>query len=278
MTSTAPPLVRVGSKSGVVEYLRALWARREFAIAIPAAQLQAEHSNTVLGGLWHLLNPLIQIGVYYLIFGLILEVDRGVDNFLGFLAIGVFVFHFTSRSITAGARSITSNENLMRAISFPRAILPMAAVFSEFASFGYALIAMIGVVLLTGEAVTVTWVLIIPIIALQLLFNLGAAFFIARAAAHFRDVQQVLPFVLRMWLYTSGVMWPVSRLTDAFPDLTWLMYSNPAFAFLELTRRAMLDGAVGRTSLWLSAAGWSIGLLIFGFMFFRARENEYGHV
>ena len=277
MTSTTPPLVRVGSKSGVVEYLRALWSRREFAIAIPSAELHAQHRNTVLGGLWHVLNPLIQIGVYFVIFGLIMGVDRGVDNFMGFLAIGVFVFHFTSRSITAGARSITSNENLMRAISFPRAILPMAAVFAELASFSYALITMVVVVLLTGEAVTWTWLLVVPIIALQMLFNLGAAFFMARAAAHFRDVQQVLPFMLRMWLYTSGVMWPVSRLTDKFPDLTWLMYSNPAFAFLELTREAVLDGVVGPPELWLSATLWSFAVLILGFMFFRARENEYGH-
>ena len=277
MTSTTPPLVRVGSKSGVVEYLRALWSRREFAIAIPSAALHAEHRNSVLGGAWHVLNPLIQIGVYYVIFGLLMNINRGVDNFMAFLAVGVFVFHFTSRSITAGARSINSNENLMRAISFPRAILPMAAVFAELASFGYALIAMVGVVLLTGEAIAWTWLLVVPVIALQLLFNLGAAFFMARAAAHFRDVQQVLPFVLRMWLYTSGVMWPISRLTERFPDLEWLMYANPAFAFLELTRKSMLDTVVGPRSLWLSAALWSFSVLVLGFMFFRARENEYGH-
>ena len=277
MTSTTPPLVRVGSKSGVVEYLRALWARREFAIAIPSAELHAQHSNTVLGGMWHLLNPLIQIGVYYVIFGLIMGTDRGVDNFMAFLAIGVFVFHFTSRSITAGARSITSNENLMRAISFPRAILPMAAVFSEVAAFGYALIAMVGVVLLTGEAIAWTWLLVFPVIALQLLFNLGAAFFMARAAAHFRDVQQVLPFILRMWLYASGVIWPASRLTDRFPNLEWVVYANPAFAFIELVRKAMIDTVVGPSALWLSAALWSASALIVGFIFFRARETEYGH-
>ena len=277
MTSTTPPLVRVGSKSGVVEYLRALWSRREFAIAVPSAELHARHSNTVLGGIWHVLNPLIQIGVYYVIFGLLMDINRGVDNFMGFLAVGVFVFHFTSRSITAGARSITSNENLMRAISFPRAILPMAAVFAELASFGYALIAMIAVVLLTGETVVWTWLLIVPIIGLQLLFNLGAAFFMARAAAHFRDVQQVLPFMLRMWLYTSGVMWPVSRLTDRFPDLTWLLYANPAFAFLELMREAVLDGVTGPPELWITATAWSLAVLTLGFAFFRARENEYGH-
>jgi teichoic acid transport system permease protein len=277
MTSTAHSLVRVGSKSGVWEYLRALWARREFALAIPSAELAAEHSNMVLGGLWHLLNPLIQILVYYLIFGVILGVDRGVDNFIGFLAVGVFIFHFTSRSFTAGARSITSNESLLRTISFPRAILPIAAVLSELASFGYALIAMVGVLLVTGETVSWHWLLIIPVIILQMLFNTGAACFMARTSTHFRDIQQVLPFVLRMWLYTSGVMWPISRLTDVRPDLLWIMELNPAYAFMELTRFAVLENEVGPANLWWSAGLWAVGSLTLGFTFFRARENDYGH-
>src|SRR5688572_2784464 len=124
-TTQAHDLVKLGTTPGVVEYLKALWVRREFAIAIPTAELQAQHRNTVLGGLWHLLNPLLQMGVYYLVFGVILDVNRGVDNFLGFIAIGVFTFHFTTKSVTAGAKAITSNEGLIRAIMFPRAILPL---------------------------------------------------------------------------------------------------------------------------------------------------------
>lgn len=277
MTSTAPPLIRVGSKPRVRDYLRSLWLRRELAIAIPSAELHAAHRNTVLGGAWHVLNPAMQIAVYYLIFGVILGVDRGVPNFIGFLSIGVFVFHFTSRSLTAGAKAITSNAALMRSISFPRAILPMAAVFSEFAAFGYALITMIAVVLFTGETMSWTWLLIVPIVLLQVLFNLGAAFFMARFSSHFRDIQQVLPFLIRMWLYLSGVLWPVSRLAEKAPDLVWVMDLNPAFAFMELVRAAVLDNKVGPPELWLSAAVWSVAALVLGFMFFRARENEYGH-
>ena len=277
MTSTAPPLVRVGSKPRVMDYLRSLWLRRELAIAIPSAELHAAHRNTVLGGAWHVLNPMLQIAVYYLIFGVIINASRGVDNFIGFLAIGVFVFHFTSRSVVAGAKSITSNEPLMRSIAFPRAILPMAAVFSEFAAFGYALVTMVGVVLLTGETLWWTWLLIVPIIALQLLFNLGAAFVMARLSSHFRDIQQVLPFVLRMWLYLSGVLWPVSRLVEKAPDLVWLMDFNPAFAYMELVRAAVMDNELGPPELWLAAVAWAFGSLILGFIFFRARENEYGH-
>lgn len=277
MTTSAGSLVRVGTKPGATEYLRSLWVRREFALAIPSAELRAQHRNTVLGGVWHLLNPILQIGVYFLVFGVLLDVSRGVDNFLGFLTIGVFIFHFTSKSINAGAKSITSNEGLIRTISFPRAILPLSVVLSELAAFGYALVAMIGGLVLTGEAIGPTWLLLLPILFLQLLFNLGAAMFVARLSSHFRDVQQVLPFVLRMWLYLSGVIWPASRFTEELPHLAWMLQLNPAYVYIELVRDAMQDNTLGDPRLWLSAVAWAVVSLVVGFLFFRARENEYGH-
>ena len=275
-SSTSPGLVRLGRKPGVGEYLRALWVRREFALAIPTARLQAEHRNTVLGGMWHVLNPLLQVAVYFVVFGVILEVNRDVDNFIGFLTIGVFVFHFTSKSMTAGAKAITSNEGLIRAIMFPRAILPLAVVLSEFVAFGYALITMFAVILVTGEQVAWTWLLIVPILALQLLFNIGLSLFAARLSDHFRDIQQVLPFLTRLWLYLSGVLWPTQSFVDAYPRLEQLLYLNPAFVYIELVRAALLEAEVGSAQLWLSGALWAVVALVAGFAFFKARENEYG--
>lgn len=279
MTSSAPPLVRLGQKPGLVEYLRSLWVRREFALAIPSAELHAQHRNTALGGLWHLLNPMLQIGVYYLVFKVVLDVDRGVQNFIGFLAIGVFIFHFTSKSLNAGAKSITSNEGLIRAIAFPRAILPLAAVLSEFAAFGYAFVTMLVLVPLTNQGAPFawTWLVLVPVIGLQLMFNMGAAFVVARLSDHFRDVQQVLPFVVRLWFYGSGVIWPATRLTEKYPDLGWVLTANPAFAYIELARNGLLYESWGDATLWLSAGAWAVGSLGFGFAFFRARESEYGH-
>ena len=277
MSSEAHPLVRLGTRPGAVEYLKSLWVRREFALAIPSAELHAQHRNTVLGGLWHLLNPILQIAVYALVFGTILGIDRGVDNFIGFLTIGVFVFHYTSKSLVAGGKSITSNEGLIRAISFPRAILPLAAVLSEFAAFGYALLTMLAVMFLTGESIAPTWVMLVPILLLQTMFNIGGAFVMARLSSHFRDVQQVLPFVLRLFFYGSGVIWPAERLTEKFPDLGWVLVANPAFAYIELARSALMHQSWGDPALWMSAGAWALGTLMLGFLYFRGREIEYGH-
>ncbi|MGH2787658.1 MAG: ABC transporter permease [Actinomycetota bacterium] len=272
----APPLTRIGVRPRLRDYLRSLWDRRQFAMAIPSAELQAQHRNTALGGLWHLLDPLFSVATWWLLFGVILNVTRGVDNVVGFLAIGVFAFHFTMKSVKSGARAITSNEGLLRAISFPRAILPLSVVLAEFMALGFALSAMFFVVLLTGEQPAWSWLLIIPMVFFQFLFNAGLALFMARLADHFRDVVQILPYGLRVWGMLSGVFYPVTERLADHPELFAVMRVNPAYLFMELPRRAILDNVAPTADEWITLAIWAVATLIIGFLFFVGRENEYG--
>lgn len=275
-TTAAEPLARLGTRPRPLEYLRAIWERRQLAIAIPQAEMQSQHRNTVLGNVWHLLDPIFLVGIYYVVFGLLLDVSRGVDNLVGFLAIGVFIWHFTTKSVRQGAKSITSNEGLVRSISFPRAILPLAAVSAEFMAFLYALIAMFAAVLLTGEVPAWTWLLIGPIVLVQMVFNLGLALFFARVADHFRDVLQVLPYSLRVMGYVSGVLFPIEQRLDELPRLRAAMEFNPAYVFMKTARGAVLDDVLPTAMEWAVMCGWAAGLLLVGFLFFLGREHEYG--
>ena len=270
-----PGLIRVGARVPLRDYARAVWERREFAATIPIGELKARNMDTVLGGLWHLLNPLLLVAVYYVTFGLILDTgDRGTDNFVAFLACGVFVFFFTRKCIQQGARTVVVNLPLIRSITFPRVILPLAAVVGETIALGPAVVAMLGVALLTGERPHWTWALLVPIFALQAVFNFGAAAFMARLTDHFRDVQQFLPYVIQIWLYLSGVLYSV----DAFvtdPLANAAMKANPIYVFVTLVRDAVLEGQTSAV-LWAGAVAWSMVTAVAGFAFFRAREQEYG--
>jgi teichoic acid transport system permease protein len=272
----APPLVRLGTKPRLGDYLRSLWARREFAMAVPAAELHAQHRNTVLGGLWHVLDPLISVGVWYVMFGVILDVNRGVDNLTGFLAIGIFVWHFTTRAVRQGARAITTNEGLLRSISFPRAIMPLSVVVAEFIALAYSFVAMFAIVLVTGEEPSWTWFLLFPIVLLQLVFNAGAALFMARVADRFRDVLQVLPYTLRIWGMVSGTFYPVVRRLADKPVLFAIMKFNPAFLYMEMSRRAILDNHAPSAQQWITIVVWAVVALVGGFLFFLGKEHEYG--
>jgi teichoic acid transport system permease protein len=275
-TKEAPPLARLGVRPRLPDYLRSLWDRRQFAMAIPKAQLQAQHRDTALGGVWHLLDPLISVGIWWLLFGQILQVTRGVDNLVGFLAIGVFAYHFTQNSGKQGARSIISNENLVRAISFPRAILPLSVVFAEFMALGYAFSAMFVIVLLSGEEPSWTWLLLAPMVLFQMLFNAGLAMTVARLGEHFRDISQMTPYGMRVWGMLSGVFFPVERRLDEHPMLFEVMQYNPAYLFMELPRQAILENTAPTARQWTTLAVWGVVALVLGFLFFVRRENQYG--
>jgi teichoic acid transport system permease protein len=216
------------------------------------------------------------VGIWWLLFGVILNVTRGVPNVVGFLAIGVFVFHFTQKSVKAGARAFVSNEGLLRSISFPRAILPISVVLAEFLSLGYALTAMFAVVLLTGEELSWTWLLLAPMVFLQFLFNAGLAMAVARLGDHFRDIAQMAPYGVRVWGMLSGVFYPVARRLEDKPELLTVMEFNPGYLFMELPRRAILDNAAPTGKEWVTLMVWSVAMLVFGFVFFVRRENQYG--
>ena len=273
--ASARPLVRLGATPTLLAYARAVWQRREFALAIPLAELRAQNRNTVLGGLWHLINPLLHVGVYYLIFSVLLGTDRGMDNFLGFLAVGIFVFHYTSKSIKAGAGAIVSNEGLIRAVKFPRALLPVGAVIREFAALGYAAATVLAVVLITGERPSPAWVTAAPSLVLQTLFNVGVALGVARLSHHFRDLRQVLPYALRIWLYLSGVIFSIEqRVTDPF--FKAVLELNPAYIFIQGVRLPLLGDGPMPVRFWIAGSVWAGLALVAGVLFFRSREHDYG--
>jgi teichoic acid transport system permease protein len=245
-------------------------------------ELRSQHMDTTLGNVWHLLNPVLLIAVYYIVFDIILDVSRGVDNFIAFLAIGVLSYQWAVRSITAGAKSIVSNEGLIRSLQFPRALLPVAATIKETISFLPGIVLMFLVVLITGEGFTPNWVLIVPAFVLQVGFNLGGGLLLARAADRFRDTMNLLPFFFRLVFYGSGVIYAVdTRFFDIFADNPWVVrifIANPFYAQLSLWREALMTSQdiqfIGW--LWISAATWSIVMLIVGVLVFRGGEKEYG--
>lgn len=267
-------LLRLGVQQPLSSYFREIWRRREFAWDVPIGELRSQHMNTVLGNVWHLLNPLLLLAVYFLIFGVVLEVSRGVDNFLAFLAIGVFLFHYTQRTVIAGAKSIVRNEALIRSITFPRALLPLSSAVEQTLAFVPACLVMILFAIVSGERVTAQWLLLAPILVGLMIFNLGGALIAARVTNSFRDFENVLPFVFRILFYASGILYSIQ---DRVSDPRWIaaFAFNPVYAYVTLARGAIMGLPVSPVVI-LSAMLWTLALVTGGFVYFRAGEQEYG--
>ena len=237
------------------------------------------YQRSFLGQAWQLLTPLLNILVYYLIFALLLHTNRGVPNFIAFLSVGVFFFSFCTSSLVSGSRAITSNIGLVRALHFPRAVLPVSTTLVALLQLLYSLIVLFPILLISGEPLTWRWFELVPLIGLEAMFCLGLAFAAARIGALVPDTTQILPFVARVWMYTSGVMYSVRVFAKGHSGVVLtLLTNNPAYMFLALARHALLVGNPVPRSMWLTAAAWSVGTLAVTYLYFWRGEEKYGNV
>jgi len=263
----------------VDEYTRRLWDRRWFIAAYATASNGVGYEGSFLGQAWQLLTPLLNIVVYFLIFGLLLHTSRGIPNYIAYLSVGVFVWSFTSGSLISGAKAITSNLGLVRALQFPRAVLPLSTTLVALLQLIYSMVVLVPILLLTGEPLTPRWLLLVPAVVLQSLFCLGVALTVARFGARVPDTGQVLPFVARVWMYLSGVMYSVTLFAQSHPGwVSTVLLNNPGYVYIALARNALLVGNPATVRLWLIAIAWALGTVALGYLHFWRGEEEYGNV
>ena len=269
-----------GKRPGLPAYTRQLWSRRHFIVAFATARLTAMYTAARLGQIWQVMTPLLNAAVYYLIFGLLLGTNRGIPNFIAYLCTGVFVFQFTQSAVLAGTRSISDNLGLIRALHFPRACLPIAFTVIQLQQLIFSMGVLGVIVLATGEPLTWRWLLVFPVLLLQSVFNAGLALFMARIGAKTTDMAQLMPFVLRTWMYLSGVFWSVNSFTANAPHwVSTVLNLNPALIFNDLMRYALMNSVTASLlpdHVWAVAGGWAVLVGLSGYVFFWSAEEEYG--
>jgi teichoic acid transport system permease protein len=301
-----------GARPALAKYLSMLWQRRHFIIGYATARNVSMYTDARLGQLWQVLTPLLNAGVYYMIFGLLFQAARGVQHYPAFLVAGVFVFAFTERSVVTGSNVMRANLQLIRALYFPRASLPLAYVLVELQQMLVGMVVLFAIMLGIGEPLTWYWFLLVPAVVMQLLFNTGAALIVARMGGSVADVSELIPFFLRVSRYFCGVMYMVTLLPAKIPLWALKVLSlNPPAVFISLVRVALMktyrtnapgnapynqymceqfhehqslhipwqahcQAIVTNTDLWVAAVGWGIGIFLIGIVFFWQAESKYG--
>jgi teichoic acid transport system permease protein len=304
-----------GARPPLPRYLVTLWQRRHFIVGYATARNVSMYTEARLGQLWQVLTPLLNAGVYYLVFGLLFQAARGVQHYPAFLVTGVFVFAFTERSIVTGSHVMRANLQLIRALYFPRASLPLAYVLVELQQMLVGMVVLFGIQLVSGEHFTWYWFLLVPVMVLLTMFNTGAALIVARLGGSVQDVSELIPFFLRITRYFCGVMYMVTTLPAAVPVWAQKVLSlNPPAVFISLARVALMwtyranapgnqpynarkcfvfhhpapgtspnpmyqaycHAVVTNNDLWLAAVGWGVGFFVIGIVFFWQAESLYG--
>ncbi|GAA3158885.1 MULTISPECIES: ABC transporter permease [Streptomyces] len=278
-------LSQSGARPGLFEYVRQLWDRRHFIAAFSSAKLTAQYSQAKLGQVWQVATPLLNALVYYFIFGLLMGGRGSMTNdvYIPFLVTGVFVFTFTQSSAMAGVRAISGNLGLVRALHFPRASLPISFALQQLQQLLFSMIVLVIVLLGFGHYPSPAWLLVFPTLVLQYVFNTGLAMIMARAGAKTPDLAQLLPFIMRTWMYASGVMYNLTEQLRNKHAAEWvinLLASNPASVYIDLMRFSLLGHGFNRADLpphvWALALGWALVVGVLGFVYFWKAEERYG--
>ena len=260
-------------------YLRQLWERRNFIVTDARFRAFRTAKSYNLWRFWLVAQPLLDAAMYGLIFGFLLKTSRGVDNFLGFLLIGVTFFNFLTSMVNGGQSLIQTSRNLIQAFSFPKASL----VFSQslrymIDSIPALLIALVvGLAAQWGTPLSWTIVLVIPLLLLMWAFGTGLMFVVALITAFVPDFKVIISVAIRAWFFSSGIFFPLERFAHS-PVLFQIFSLNPGYIFLTAVRDVVLYATVPSLSTWLSVFAWGLGTLLVGLFVFWLAEDRYVNV
>lgn len=282
MGPTASAEVRVHSpyrrglpKLGV--YLRDLWGRRQFIVEMARTEVRSQHLNTALGQMWVILNPLLLAAVYFLLVSLIRKGTGGADapgNILLNIVGGIFLYYFFNACVMGGAGSIVGGGRLILNTAFPKAALPLSAVLVAVFRFLPTIPIFVVFRLALGEGLTVSMLWAIPVFAITAVIGLGAAMLFATLNLYFRDVRNFLPYLLRMGLYLSPILWFAEKVTGTWAEPV-VLAGQPLFAPMATWSQTMVLGEGPQLSYLLVSIAWALGLLVVGSWIFLSREREF---
>jgi teichoic acid transport system permease protein len=276
-------LHRIGARPKLGRYVASLWSRRQFLWTLSTANAYARNRDNYLGQVWNVLNPLLWAAVYGLVFGLLLDGRRGMtgSQYIPFLVTGVFIFRYMASCMTSGAKAISGNISLVRSLHFPRAVLPISVALAEFVILLPSLIVLAIIVAAFGQGPLLSWFLFPAAMLLVLMFATGLSLIMARLIVQIRDISNLLPFVTRLLLYTSGVFYAIDRFSEGFekagmPWLETVGMNQPFALYLNLARGTMTEFVDLTPQMWLMGVGYALLFLIGGFIFFWRAEERYG--
>lgn len=260
-------------------YLQQLWDRRHFIVTDARFRAFRTAKSYNLWRFWLLAQPLLDAAMYGFIFGVMLKTSRGVDNFLGYVLIGVTFFQFLSSLVNGGQSLVQTSKNLIQTFAFPKATLVLSQSLRYLLDNLPALLIAVTVGLVAQWEKPLSWtiILVLPLTALMWAFGTGLMFIVARITAFLPDFKVLVGLGLRAWFFSSGVFFSLDRFADT-PTLHKIFSMNPGYIFLTAVRDSVLYATAPAAETWLTLAAWGFGALLVGLLFFWGAEERYINV
>ena len=246
-----------------------LWAYQDLFYFLIWRDIKVLYAQTILGMSWAILNPLVQIVVFSVIFGQVAKLATDGIPYVLFSTVAIIPWTYMSESMGSSSQSLVSGQNLLGKIYFPRIIFPLTPVLAKLVDFSISLILLVGVMFY--YQVTPTWnLLYLPLMLLfMMMIPAGVGFWLSSLAIRYRDVKFAMPFIMRMLIYSAPILYTASSIPDQYRTLYSL---NPVVGVIEGFRACLL----GLPMPWefiLPGMVTAIILFIFGMVYFRRMER-----
>ena len=229
------------------------------------------YAQTVLGFSWAILNPLVQIIIFSIIFGKVANIPTDGIPYVLFSTVAIIPWTYMSESMSTSSQSLVTGQNLLGKVYFPRVIFPLTSVLAKLVDFSISI--MLVVAVMFYYQVSPTWNLVyLPLLVLlMMIVPTGVGLWLSALAIRYRDVKFAMPFIIRMLIYSAPILYPAS----AIPEQYRFLYSlNPIVAVVEGYRACLL----GMPMPWefiLPGSLVAVLVLVFGAIYFRRMERVF---
>lgn len=254
----------------MIDSIKEILEHKELLQNLTMKELKLKYRNSALGFVWSFLNPIMLLIVYTFAFKYIMR--QRTPNFTVNLLAALLPWQFFQGAVQGSTTSIISNGNLIKKIYFPRQIMPLSIIFSNFVNFLITLVILFGAVALSDVRFSAT-VLLLPIILLLLLiFSIGLSLLLSALNVLYRDVSHLVEVIMMLWFYLTPIVYVMESVPVRYRPLLLL---NPLTIIVDSVRMVLIQGKVPSALYMIAIVVWDIVLLFLGNSVFRKIENTF---
>jgi lipopolysaccharide transport system permease protein len=252
-----------------------LWEYRELLSAFVVRELKVRYKQTFIGVAWVLIQPLVTMLIFTVIFGRLAKMPSDDVWYPAFAFTALLPWTYFSQAVTRSGGALVGNANLVSKVYFPRILLPLSMIVAPLVDLALSLILLFGLLMFAG--IPLTWkVATLPLFTLiAMLTAMGVSLFISAANVRYRDVGHAVPFLMQIWMFMSPIVYPVSLVPEQW---RWLYGLNPMAGVIEGFRWALLGQTVPDVAVMTVSTLVFFIFLIAGVMYFRHMDRQFADV
>jgi lipopolysaccharide transport system permease protein len=257
-----------------IDYME-LWEYRELLYAFVVRELKVRYKQTFIGVAWVLLQPLVTMLIFTVIFGKLAKLPSDNVWYPVFALTALLPWTYFSQAVTRSGGALVGNANLVSKVYFPRILLPLSMIVAPLVDLALSLLMLFGLLVYAG--IPLTWKIItLPLfIFVAMLTAMGVSLFISAANVRYRDVGHAIPFLIQIWMFVSPIVYPVSLVPEQW---RWLYGLNPMAGVIEGFRWALLGQTVPDVAVMTVSTLVFFIFLIAGVVYFRQMERQFADV